>query len=321
MADPGTAAGKQHSHTLEVGAEAEARRLDRVWSSYTHPIEPSFHEGPGTRLRRLALGSAYALRLSRASLLPPLTRMTAGYIFGSRKTRDQLPEDPVFLTEYGLIGISNDLGTVLERYRRGFFPICHLGPMKWWSPAQRAVIAPDELRIDRNTRRLLRKERFLVTFDDDFAAVMEACAEPRTGRTPLTWITPRIMHAFWALHEAGYAHSVEIWDEDCKLVGGMYALAIGGVFFAESRFAKSDSASKLGVAVLHHHLDHWGFGLRDAKWMSGHLANLGFRLVDRASFEGLLGEHTNRPGRIGRWEVDESLDTASWLPPAQTQVQ
>ena len=201
-----------------------------------------------------------------------------------------------------------------DRYRQGLFPICHLGPMKWWSPPERAVIAPQELRLDRKTRRLLRQRKFFVTFDEDFAGVMEACAEPRPGKMPLTWITPKMMHAFWALHEAGYAHSVEVWDDDCHLVGGLYGLAIGGVFFAESRFAREDGASKVGVAVLHYHL--WGFGVRDAKWMSPHLASLGFRTVDRATFQTMLREHAWRPSKVGRWEVDETLNTSLWKPQA-----
>ena len=128
---------------------------------------------------------------------------------------------------------------------------------------------------------------------------MEACAEPRADKTPLTWITPKMMHAFWALHEAGYAHSVEVWDDNCRLVGGLYGLAIGGVFFAESRFAREDGASKVGVAVLHQHLAHWCFGVRDAKWMSPHLASLGFRMVDREAFQEMLKEHAWRPSRVG----------------------
>ena len=174
-------------------------------------------------------------------------------------------------------------------------------------PAERAIIIPHELRLDRKTRRLLRQNKFSVTFDEDFAAIIEACAEPRPGKTPLTWITPRVMHAFLALHKAGYAHSVEVWDEDRHLVGGLYGLAIGGVFFAEFRFARVDSASKVGVAVLHQHLAHWGFGVRDAKWMSPQLASLGFKSVDRATFQTLLKEHAWRPSRVGRWTVDEAL--------------
>lgn len=299
-----------------VPLQRDRKKLDDAWRSYTTPAEPVFHESGSARLRRSVLGAGYALKPGRIGVLPQLSLMTVKYLLGSRGARDDLPEELDLHGPLGLAGVSNELGvgTVIERYSRGLFPICHMGPMKWWSPSHRAVIAPDEIRIERSTRKLLRQNRLMVTFDEDFAGVMEACAKPRPGKTPLTWITPRIMHAFWALHEAGYAHSIEIWDEDCKLVGGLYGLAIGGVFFAESRFAKTSSASKLAVAVLHHHLAQWGFGMRDAKWMSAHLASLGFRLVGRTTFEAMLQANIYRPGRIGPWTVDESLDTASWQP-------
>jgi leucyl/phenylalanyl-tRNA--protein transferase len=252
----------------------------------------------------------------RINLVPRLVLMTIAYFFKPKATRDRLPNRPVYYGRQGLIGISNDLSvqTVIARYRRGWFPICHVGSMKWWCPEERAVISPTDIRIDKGVRRLLRQNKFLVTFDDDFAGVMEACAAPRPGKTPLTWITPQIMHAFWVLHEAGYAHSVEVWDEDCHLVGGLYGLAIGGVFFAESRFARMKNTSKLAVAVLHHHLAHWGFGVRDAKWMSPQLASLGFNAVNRAKFNDMLKTYAWRPSRVGRWEIEETVATAAVVP-------
>lgn len=284
------------------------------WQSYSDPWESEFHETLRARLRRWVLGVGYALMPKRISLVPRLVVMTIAYFFKPKTKRNRLPEHPIYHGRLGLIGVSNDLSvdTVVARYQRGWFPFCHVGPMKWWCPAERAVISPADVRIDRNVRRLLRRNKFLVTFDEDFCGVMEACAAPRAGKTPLTWITPQIMHGFWALHAAGYAHSVEVWDEDCHLVAGLYGLAIGGVFFAESRFARIENASKLAVAVLHHHLSHWGFGVRDAKWISPQLAGFGFRLVSRAAFDDLLKTYAWRPSRLGRWEIDETLDTANW---------
>jgi len=286
------------------------------WRSYTDSAEAQFREPVPARLRRLVLGVAYALMPKRISLVPRLVMMTIAYWLKPKRDRDCLPEHPIFYGSQGLIGISNDINveTLLARYRLGWFPFCHVGPMKWWSPEERAVMAPQDIRIDKRVRRLLRQNEFLVTFDEDFAGVMEASAAPRFGKTPLTWITPRMMHAYWALHAAGYAHSVEVWDKDHHLVAGLYGVAIGGVFFAESRFARVDNASKVGVVVLHHHLAHWGFGLRDAKWMSPHLASLGFRPVSREAFDCLLATYAWRPSRVGRWTVDEGLDTANWRP-------
>jgi len=276
--------------------------------------EHQFREALKARLLRWVLGVAYALRPKRASLVPRLLGMIVVYWLKPKQSRDRLPKDPVYYGQQGLIGLSNDLSvdTVIVRYRQGWFPLCHIGPMKWWSPSERAIIVPAAIRIDRNVRRLLRRGKFLVTFDEDFAGVIEACAAPRPGKTPLTWITPQVMRAFWDLHAAGYAHSVEVWDENCDLVAGLYGLAIGGVFFAESRFARVENASKVAVAVLHHHLAQWGFGIRDAKWISPHLASLGFRLVSREIFNGMLENLCSKPTRLGRWEIDETLDTPNW---------
>ncbi len=160
------------------------------------------------------LGSLYALMPSRIGLLPRLLTLSLAHMLAPRAERDTLPEHPRYYSKRGLVGISDDLSVeaLIANYSRGFFPVCHLGPMKWWCPEERAVIDPANTHLSRNLRRLLRQEKFSVTFDRDFVGVMEACAEPRPGKTPLTWITPKIMEAFLAAHEAGYAHSVEVWD-------------------------------------------------------------------------------------------------------------
>jgi len=116
---------------------------------------------------------------------------------------------------------------LLANYRRGYFPVCHIGAMKWWCPEERAVIDPSRTHVGRNLRRLLRQGKFTITMDQDFAGVIAAHAVPRSSKTPLTWITPRVMRAYYDAHKAGYAHSVEVWDEEGRLVGGLYGLAIG----------------------------------------------------------------------------------------------
>lgn len=120
------------------------------------------------------------------------------------------------------------------------------------------------------------------------------------------------MEAYWDLHEAGYAHSVEVWDTDGTLVGGYYGVAIGGAFFGESQFSKAQHASKIAGAVLNRHLYEWGFGFRDAKWLTPHLASLGFRNVDRLTFNAMLLRNIVKPSRVGLWTVDEALDAADW---------
>ena len=222
--------------------------------------EPRFRETLGARIRRWVLGSAYALQPKRIGLMPRLTAMTVAHAISFEHSTGEVLGKPPFRKE-GLIGISNDLSVkaLLSAYRQGVFPVCHLGPMKWWSPAERAVLFFDHAHVEKGTRKLIRRDQFDVTFDHDFAAVMRACAEPRPGKTPLTWLTPRMMQAFWDLHKAGYAHSVEVWDREPQLVGGIFGIAIGGIFFGESQFSRVSDASKIASAFLNTHLAHWGF--------------------------------------------------------------
>jgi len=285
--------------------------------------EPRFHEPWRARIQRYVLGTAYTLRPSRIGLLPRLVFATAMYIANRGRG---LPDVPKLYTGRGFIGVCDrlDVVTLLERYRRGFFPVCHIGPMKWWCPAERAILFPENLRIETGVRRLLRSGKFRFSFDRDFAGVMQACAAPRPGKTPLTWITPRVMEAFWRLHEAGYAHSLEVWDDE-KLVGGLYGLAIGDVFFIESQFARVANASKMASAVLQTHLVHWGFALTDGKWPTSHLGSLGFTTLDREAVQNLLFRHARTRDRVGRWELDPALDasklnSAPRQPPGKKQV-
>lgn len=275
---------------------------------------PTFTEGLGARVRRWIFGMIYAVMPQRAHLLPQLTILTLAHIIAPEGVRESFAGTEHFRGERGLAGISNDLSVeaILANYRRGLFPVCHIGPMKWWSPAARAVCSPEDTHVSNNVLRLMRQRKFHATMDCDFAGVMRACAEPREGHASLTWITPRIMSAYWALHQAGYAHSVEIWDDDGGLVGGLYGVAIGEVFFGESQFARVEHTSKIAVAVLHSHLARWGYAIRDGKWMTPHLASLGFKTVDRETFLGLLRKHVAAPRKPGPWKTDETLDIAGW---------
>jgi len=272
-------------------------RLYSFWGRYF--AEPKFRERLDARIRRLVLGSAYALRPKRIGLLPRLTALTLAHVIApTRSTHELLGRAPY--RKEGLIGISNDLSVeaLLSAYRLGVFPVCHVGPMKWWSPTERAVLFFKDAHVERSTLKQIRQDRFDVTFDHDFAAVMKACAQPRPGKIPLTWLTPQIMQAFWTLHKAGYAHSVEVWDLEPQLVGGMFGIAIGDAFFGESQFSRVTGASKIASAYLNAHLASWGFLLRDAKWMTSHLAGLGFKAIDRDTFLKLKHQNANRPGRV-----------------------
>jgi leucyl/phenylalanyl-tRNA--protein transferase len=276
--------------------------------------EPEFTESLPRRLKRWVLGTAYALVPKRIGLLPRLLLLSVAHLLAPEAERERLPQDPNYYGKRGLVGISNDLSVkaLLANYRAGYFPVCHIGSMKWWCPEQRAVIDPADTHVAKNLRRLLRQEKFSITFDRDFAGVIAACAAPRPGKVPLTWITPRVMHAYWRAHQAGYAHSVEVWDKNGRLVGGLYGLAIGKVFFGESQFSIVEHTSKLALVALHRHLLEWGYHVRDGKLMTQHLASFGFKSMPRAAWQELLKKHVDKPGRVGRWHFDPRLDLTDW---------
>lgn len=184
-----------------------------------------------------------------------------------------------------LVGIGADLepGTVLEAYRNGIFPM-GLGvgggpPLGWWSPDPRGVLLPGQLHISRSLRRSVRQ--FVITYDQAFEDVVAGCADPRRAGS---WITPAIAAAYLRLHELGWAHSVEVWREGL-LVGGLYGLAIGRLFAAESKFHRVTDASKAAVVGLVAALDEdrtpW---LVDVQWRTDHLATLGVREVPRSTY-------------------------------------
>ena len=299
MTNPGTGATEASSSPPEIAPDVHA---------------PDFHETLMQRFKRWLLGAAYALRPQRISLLPRLWYLTAVYYLTPKSMRDRLPELPRYHSARGLVGISDDLSVpaLIANYACGFFPVCHMGPMKWWCPEERAVIDPAETHISKNLHRLLRHNKFTITMDRDFAGVMKACAAPRAGKVPLTWITPRVMQAYWDAYKAGYAHSVEVWDETGRLVGGLYGLAIGKVFFGESQFSAVEHASKIAMAALHRHLAAWGYRLRDGKWMTPHLASFGFEPMPRDQFLSLVQWYLTEQGHPGRWAIDPALDLADW---------
>lgn len=203
----------------------------------------------------------------------------------------------------GLLAGGGDLSAdrLIAAYRHGCFPWYQQGqPILWWSPDPRTVLFPDELHVSRSLGKLLRQGRYRVTFDQDFPAVIQACAEPRAYADG-TWITDSMQAAYIELHARGFAHSVEVWDGDA-LVGGLYGLAMGQLFFGESMFSRADNASKVGFATLVEHLQRWGFVLIDCQMPTDHLLSLGARSIPRQTFADCLREH-----------LDKST-CADWLP-------
>jgi len=196
----------------------------------------------------------------------------------------------------GLLAAGGDLSAerLIQAYRHGCFPWFQDGqPILWWSPDPRTVLRPQELHVSRSLAKLLRQGRYRVTFDKAFADVIQACAAPRPYADG-TWITSDMQRAYLELHRRGIAHSVEVWQEE-RLVGGLYGLAMGQLFFGESMFSRADNASKIGFATLVRHLQHWDFALIDCQMPTQHLENFGARSIPRSEFARLLSEHLDQP--------------------------
>ena len=265
-------------------------------------------------VRQTLVGAAYVLVPRR---LPGLLPMAAVTLRDLPRIGRPLVPDPAQALDNpdGLCGLAGRIGVsdLLEGYRRGMFALSHTGPLKWWASRHRMVLFFDQARVEKTVRRLLRGQKFKITFDQAFAEVVQACAAPRPGSTPLTWITPRIRSLFEEAHRNGHAHSVEVWDDD-TLVGGVYGLAVGRVFFTESQFHTARDASKVGFAVLNRHLQAWGFACNDGKHPTRYLADCGMTPVTREEFSALTGRYGRLAGPLGRWSVDPALLNDAWEP-------
>ena len=207
----------------------------------------------------------------------------------------------------GLLAVGGDLRPerLLEAYRHGIFPwYSDDQPILWWSPDPRTVLFPDKLHISRSLKRSLRPSLFSVTLDQCFRNVMQHCAGPRPQYpNGGTWITAEMLEAYTRLHELGYAHSVETWQEG-QLVGGLYGVALGGAFFAESMFARASDASKVALVSLVRQLQAWGFRLLDCQQSSPHVMALGAEAIPRREFLDHLAVALTMPELRGHWKFD-----------------
>jgi leucyl/phenylalanyl-tRNA--protein transferase len=207
----------------------------------------------------------------------------------------------------GLLAAGGELSParLLAAYRLGIFPWFNPGePVLWWSPDPRMVLIPEAFKVSRSLGKLLRSGRYEVRFDSAFEHVMRACAAPRDGATG-TWISVEMIAAYCALHRMGYAHSVETWM-DGQLVGGLYGIGIGRMFYGESMFSIASNASKIALAHLTRQLARWQFGMIDCQMNTAHLASLGAREMPRREFIAQLQELVNYPP-IRHWQFDPDL--------------
>jgi leucyl/phenylalanyl-tRNA--protein transferase len=223
--------------------------------------------------------------------------------------------DPRGADADGLVGFGGSLGVdwLLDAYRHGIFPwpTSDREPLLWFSPDPRGVLPLDAMHVSRRLRRRLRSGEFSVTLDRDFESVIACCAQG-PGRQGGTWITPRMQRAYRRLHAAGHAHSVEVWGRSSAepslvggdhsaptLVGGVYGVAIGGLFAAESMFHRRTDASKVALATLVAHLNARGYKLLDVQQVTDHTESLGAIGIDRDEYLTLLAEVVDLPVTFG----------------------
>ncbi|MGH0028638.1 MAG: leucyl/phenylalanyl-tRNA--protein transferase [Myxococcota bacterium] len=213
----------------------------------------------------------------------------------------------------GLLAVGGDLSPerLLTAYAQGIFPWYGEGlPILWHSPDPRTVLLPERLHVPRSLRRTLRKGTFRVRLDHAFARVIERCAHVRRADADGTWITDEMREAYLRLHELGFAHSVEAWDED-GLAGGLYGVSLGGAFFGESMYAERDDASKVAFVRLVEQLVRWDFDWIDCQVHTEHLARFGAEAWPRRRFLDALARTLEKPTRRGTWRFDPELE-ASW---------
>jgi leucyl/phenylalanyl-tRNA--protein transferase len=207
----------------------------------------------------------------------------------------------------GLLAVGGDLSPdrLLLAYASGIFPwYSDDQPILWHSPDPRAVLRPADLHVPKSLVKTLRRARFEVRLDTAFDAVISGCAEAqRPGSDGGTWITPDMRRAYCALHRLGYAHSAEAFA-DGRLVGGLYGVALGSIFFGESMFARMPDASKTAFVVLVRQLVRWGFELIDCQQHTRHLARFGAVLWSRSCYLDALARYIARPTRRGAWQLD-----------------
>ncbi|HCW90242.1 MAG TPA: leucyl/phenylalanyl-tRNA--protein transferase [Marinobacter sp.] len=212
---------------------------------------------------------------------------------------EQALEDPD-----GLLAVGGDLSPkrLILAYSQGIFPwFSEEQPILWWSPDPRCVLFPDEIHVSRSLRRTLNRQLFRITADRDFRQVIRLCAITRDEGT---WITDDMKASYTRLHDMGIAHSIEAWNADGRLVGGMYGVALGRCFFGESMFSLETNASKVVMVHLANQLRLWGFVLIDCQVESNHLLRMGARTIPRRHFLSILKANAGQNPGGSHWTFD-----------------
>ncbi|MAY41939.1 MULTISPECIES: leucyl/phenylalanyl-tRNA--protein transferase [unclassified Neptuniibacter] len=214
------------------------------------------------------------------------------------------PIDQAIDEPNGLLAAGGTLShqRLVSAYRAGIFPWYSPGePILWWSPDPRCVLVPDQLHISKSMRKRLKKDDYHVTFNRNFSAVIDACSAPRKGEDG-TWITNEMKAAYEKLHQQGLAHSVEVYIEG-ELVGGLYGLSMGKLFFGESMFSKVKDCSKIAFIKMVEQLQKWGYALIDCQVSNDHLFSLGAQEISRDEFQRYLDQYIDSHSQT-KWEFD-----------------
>ena len=223
----------------------------------------------------------------------------------------RLPDDeivfpnPRYGDKEGLIAMGGDLSPerLLFAYEEGLFPwYSEDDPILWWSPDPRFVLYPDELKVAKSMRPYFNQQKYQVTIDTAFPKVIQGCKEQKRKYQRGTWITDEMEEAYIRLHKLGYAHSVEVWD-GTVLVGGLYGVSLGKMFFGESMFTRKTNASKFGFIVLVKKLRTLGFWLIDAQQKTRHLRSLGAKEISRDLFLDYLQKNKKEETLRGNWST------------------
>ncbi|HET7775758.1 MAG TPA: leucyl/phenylalanyl-tRNA--protein transferase [Azospira sp.] len=210
----------------------------------------------------------------------------------------------------GLLAVGGDLSPerLLTAYRHGIFPwYSPSEPILWWSPDPRMVLFPREFKVSRSLGKTLRRGGYEVRLDSAFERVIAACAETARPGQQGTWIVPEMQDAYRRLHELGHAHSVEVWASG-ELVGGLYGIALGRMFYGESMFSWRTDASKIAAAHLARFLEKRGFGMIDCQMRTTHLASLGAREIPRSEFITRLSELVAHGPAPGQWPAADACN-------------
>ena len=208
-----------------------------------------------------------------------------------------------FARKDGLLAVGGDLSPrrLILGYKMGVFPWFSEGdPICWWSPDPRLVLDPSKIRISRSLKKVIKKNRFEIRIDSAFEEVIENCAGIRSKKREGTWITPEMIQAYRALHEFGWAHSFEAWFRG-ELVGGLYGVGLGGVFFGESMFSKMSDSSKTALAALGEYSKKYSIDMIDCQMTTAHLMSFGAREIPRAIFLERLKTSLSKRTRRGNW--------------------